>query len=156
MGRWRWLGTLGETVCASACRRRGFHPTIHARHRANRRLAPVRGETLWWGNSMLPRLRRGPSPSCQEPPASRPATRFRDDLRIYRIEKEKESNNGPRRVHPFFHLSMFTGNGARFAADSPRYFARIRGKLEIFKPRRRVYHLKRKTTCRDNKLIAPS
>lgn len=156
MGRWRWLGTLGETVCASACRRRGFHPTI---------LRPPPSEppsrARKGGNSLVGQLdvaTLAPRPVSLVPgtPASRPATRFRDDLRIYRIEKEKESNNGPRRVHPFFHLSMFTGNGARFAADSPRYFARIRGKLEIFKPRRRVYHLKRKTTCRDNKLIAPS
>lgn len=107
MGRWRWLGTLGETVCASACRRRGFHPTIHARHRANRRLAPKRGETLWWGIDVAT---LAPRPVSLVPgtPTSCPATRFRDDLRLpNRMEKESNNNAVKRRV-PFPSFDVYT------------------------------------------------
>lgn len=76
-------------LCASPCRRRGFHPTIDGHHRTvSHQLAP-KGGKVWWGID-VGTLAPQPVSLVRETARgtlARPARRFRNDLRYMRANR---------------------------------------------------------------------
>lgn len=112
-GTWRdaWEGGGGSERWVKLCAHRpaGGEVSTLPSTPATERTAVSRpkGGKLSGGVSMLPRLRRGPSPSCQEP---RLRVLPRDFAMIcgYRIEWKRNRIITPSNVVSLSHLSMFT------------------------------------------------